>query len=136
MAPVLMYGSEVWGLGNNDALERIQLMYCKYILGLKKSTISSLLYRELGGYLIDIRIKTKIISCWSRIVTSQKNYKLTSLTYKTLYQLHTNKDLRSSWLGSVENILNHCGMPNAWQCQCQGINSQKLKRAVKNRLQE
>ena len=77
-------GSEVWGFENNDALEHIQLMYCKYILGLKKSTTSSLPYKELGRHSTDIRIKSNIKSYRSRIVTNQKNYKLTSLMYKTL----------------------------------------------------
>ena len=49
--------SEVWGFGSNDALEGTQLMCCKYILGLKKSTPTCLLYKERGRYPVDIRIK-------------------------------------------------------------------------------
>ena len=56
--------------------------------------------------------------------------------YTTLYELHTRNKLRSPWLVNVENILNHCDMTDVWQCQCEGINLQWLKRAVNNRLQE
>ena len=31
------YGNEVWGPEDNDAMEGVHLMYCKYNLGLKKS---------------------------------------------------------------------------------------------------
>ena len=34
--PILLYGCEVCGFGNNDMLERVQLKFLKYILKLKK----------------------------------------------------------------------------------------------------
>ena len=137
VVPVLTYGSEVWGIGGHEVLECIQLIYCKYVLRLKKkSTPTCLLYKELGKYPIDIRIKTNIINYRGRIVTSPKIHKLTNVRYKTIYELHTRNIFRSPWLVNVENILNQCGMTNAWQCQCQDINPQCLKRAVSNRLQE
>ena len=38
--PILIYGSEIWGYGNIDIIERVQLKYYKYIFNLKKSTPS------------------------------------------------------------------------------------------------
>lgn len=46
--PVLLYGSEIWGFGNLDILERVQLKFYKYIFNLKKSTPSYMIYGELG----------------------------------------------------------------------------------------
>ena len=34
--PILLYGYEIWGVGNNDVIERVQLNYFKQIFGLKK----------------------------------------------------------------------------------------------------
>ena len=34
--PILLYGSEIWGFGNCDAIEQIQLKFIKYALNLKK----------------------------------------------------------------------------------------------------
>ena len=48
--PVITYACEVWGFGNSDVLERVHLITCKWILGLKKSTQNCLMYRELGRY--------------------------------------------------------------------------------------
>jgi hypothetical protein len=33
--PILLYGSEIWGLGNYDIIERVQLKFLMYILRLK-----------------------------------------------------------------------------------------------------
>ena len=38
VAPILLYGSEIWGFGSNAVAEREHLKFCKYILKLKKST--------------------------------------------------------------------------------------------------
>jgi hypothetical protein len=33
--PILLYGCEIWGFGNNDILEKVHLKFCKIILYLK-----------------------------------------------------------------------------------------------------
>jgi len=134
--PVLTYACEVWGPGNNAALERVHLMYCKYILGLNKSTPNCFIYRELGRYPLDIRIKTSIISYWSGIVNNNNESKLTSIMYKALFRLHTTNVYRCKWLDNVESILNDCGMSDIWLSQGRECNSQWLKHVVKIRLQD
>ena len=54
----------MWSLGcrNNAALKRVHLMYCKYILGLSRSTPNCFIYRELGRFPVDIKIKTSIVA--------------------------------------------------------------------------
>ena len=111
-------------------------MFCKYILGLKRSTPNYIAYRELGRYPVDTKIKTSIIAYWSRVVNDQNQKKLTSLLYKTLYHLYTTGVFRSTWMETIETVLNECGMSNVWQTQCQGISSRWLKEAVKARLQD
>ena len=70
ICPVLLYASEVWGPGNNAVIERVHLMFCKYILGLKRSTPNCIVYRELERYPVDIKIKTSIIAYRSRVVNN------------------------------------------------------------------
>ena len=36
--PILLYGAEVWGYGNLELVERVQLKFLKYVLNMKKST--------------------------------------------------------------------------------------------------
>ena len=66
--PILLYGCEIWGVGNNDVIERVQLNYFKQIFGLKKSTPSYMLYGELGIMPLEVDIHTRIISFWSKLI--------------------------------------------------------------------
>ena len=46
--PILLYGCEIWGFGNNDVLKKVHLKFCKMILNLKTSTPNYMIYDELG----------------------------------------------------------------------------------------
>jgi hypothetical protein len=49
IAPVLSYGSEVWGLNKNIIqIERIHLKFCKELLGVRSQTQNNFVYGELG----------------------------------------------------------------------------------------
>ena len=60
--PVLLNGSEIWGFGNLDILERVQLRFYKYILNLKTSTPSVMIYGELGILPLRIDIQRRMCS--------------------------------------------------------------------------
>ena len=64
--PILLYGCEVWGFGDNDIIERAHLQFCKLLLNLKTSTPSYMVYDELSRYPIEIDIKLSIISYWTK----------------------------------------------------------------------
>ena len=63
--PILLYGCEIWGFGNLDPIERVQLKVFKHILNLKKSTPSFMIYGEFGIYPLEIDIKNRLISFWT-----------------------------------------------------------------------
>ena len=65
--PVLLYGSEIWGLGNFDIFERVQFKFYKYIFNLKTSTPSAMTYGELGILPSRIDIQCRIILFWAKI---------------------------------------------------------------------
>ena len=46
--PILLYGCEVFGVESIEILERIQLKFLKYVLNLKTSTPSFMVYGESG----------------------------------------------------------------------------------------
>ena len=54
--PILTYGSELWGYGNLDVIERVQLKYLKYILKMKMSTPNFMVYGESGCMPIGVDI--------------------------------------------------------------------------------
>jgi hypothetical protein len=46
--PILLYGCEVWGFGNNEISEPVRLKFCKVLLHLKTTTPNCIVYGELG----------------------------------------------------------------------------------------
>ena len=59
--PILLYGCECWGYGNNAVLEKVQLKFLKTILGLKSCTASYFVYGETGitPLSVDIEARTE-----------------------------------------------------------------------------
>ena len=36
--PILLYAAEIWGFGVNPCIEKVQINYCKFVLGVPKGT--------------------------------------------------------------------------------------------------
>ncbi|XP_053379986.1 uncharacterized protein LOC128548636 [Mercenaria mercenaria] len=66
--PILLYGCEIWGYGNIDVIERVQLKFLKHILNLKSCTSNCMIYGETGVQPLSIDIKTRIVSFWAKLV--------------------------------------------------------------------
>jgi hypothetical protein len=81
---MLTYGSEIWGYENIDILEKGHVQFCKLLLNLKTSTPNFMLYGELGRYPVNITVKLKILSFWSKLIDGKQS-KLSSLIYRLLY---------------------------------------------------
>ena len=46
--PILLYGCEVWGYGNVEISEQVQLRFLKFVLNLKRTTPNYIVYGETG----------------------------------------------------------------------------------------
>ena len=59
VAPILNYGSEVWGFCKANHIERVHMKFCKHLLGVKQSTQNNFVYGDLGRVSFqDIRLQT------------------------------------------------------------------------------
>ncbi len=85
--PILLYGSEIWGFGKNNILERVQLKFYKHVLNLKRTTPSVMIYGELGIYPLQIDIQTRAISFWTKLITPESR-KLSSMLYSMTLSHH------------------------------------------------
>lgn len=116
--PILLYGCEIWGFGNLESLERVQLRFLKYILHLKSSTPTAVVYGETGVMPLSIDIHTRIISFWANLV--QPHFlKLSSRIYYALYfqaenSLSRNLQKHYPWISCVKDILIKCGLYGIW----------------------
>ena len=59
VAPILLYGAEVYGYEKSDIIESLFLQFYKIIMCLKKTTPNAILYEELGRYPSEILIKSR-----------------------------------------------------------------------------
>ena len=113
--PILLYGSEIHGFGNIDILERVQLKFLKYILNLKASTPSFMVYGETGVTPLAIDIKTRIISFWTKITDIEKNHLKTSTrVYLILKSLYEQNKCKSLWMKNVKTLINENVFGNIW----------------------
>ena len=78
--PVVLYGAEVWGSENSDILERPQLRFFKYVLSVNKFTSSMMVYGELGVVPLDVDIKLRMLTYWTRLCLGDK-HKLSNTIY-------------------------------------------------------
>lgn len=117
--PVLLYGCEVWGFGNLDILERVQLKFYKYIFNLKSSTPSNMIYGETGVMPLTFDIQCRIISFWSKLIDTEQSpgNKLSSLVYRILYTLYNYNRLRSQWVDCLKTLICSLGFSGFWHSQ-------------------
>ncbi|MCG8429684.1 MAG: hypothetical protein MJA29_00695, partial [Candidatus Omnitrophica bacterium] len=134
ISPILLYGSEVWGYEDMKLLETIHLKYCKYLLKLKKTTPSCMVYGETGRYPMELFVKCRMVNFWCRLILDNTN-KISSVLYKIMLDLHCKNMLHSAWIVHIEKILNDCGMSNLWLSQ--EVQSMPwVKHAIRLRFQD
>lgn len=112
VAPILTYGSEIFGYENIDILEKVHNDFLRKLTGARKSTPLYMLYGELGRYPIAISIKSRMVSFWNRLV-SGKETKLSLNIYK--YML--NQNIECKWVNKIKEILENTGNSFLWTNQ-------------------
>ena len=83
--PILLYGCEIWGFGNNAIVERVYLKFLKIIFRLKRSTPSFMIYGELRLTPITVDVQARIGSYWSKLLENDR-FKLTSAMYIEFFE--------------------------------------------------
>ena len=72
IVPILLYGSEIWGIYNCKNVDKLQIRFYKYILGVKKQTPNLAVYAELGKFPLSVLCKERALKFWNKIVTNQQ----------------------------------------------------------------
>ena len=132
--PIMLYGCEVWGYSVIREVEILYMKYLKYILGVHKNTCKDIVYGELGVYPVDIVIKTRMLSYWTRLITGKQS-KLAYIMYQSLLYLNCVGLYTSDWLREVQSILNNCGMSVFWLYQ-EVPNLVWIKKAVEQNMKD
>ena len=116
IAPILMYGSEVWGFHSADAVERVHLNFCKKVLKVKKTTTSNIVYGELGRFPLQLQRYFRIIKYWLKIVCHKGN-PLVCKMYDSLYKRLNEDENIINWAIFTRNLLFKLGFADVWTAQ-------------------
>ena len=58
--PILLYGCEVWGIGDPNVIELVQLKFLKQILNSKRSTPNCIVYEDTGVIPLKVDIQSRM----------------------------------------------------------------------------
>ena len=106
--PILNYSSEIWCTGKESpTLERVQLRFLKFLLGVKNSTCNLAIYGETGRFPLILYQKLKVVDYWLRLQRLNKNSLLTQV-FKMVKNLH-NSGFKT-FLAIVDNILKEANL--------------------------
>ena len=134
VTPILTYGAEVWGFGDNVLLERLYLKFMKMVLHVKRSTPSCMVYGETGTFPIQLSILQKMLGFWSKLCNSERPHKISVTLYRLLKELDLRGVYSSPWILKVKNVLDSLGMSDLWIND--NFNVEWFKVAVKLRLKD
>ena len=128
---VLSYACEVWGFHGAPDIERIHSQFCRYLLGVKKSTNIAALHTELGRLPMIISRKLRILRYWFKIINTE-NVVVREI-YNILLQDVTNGNAYngSNWAYQVKSMLENLGFNYIWHNQAFEENSYSM---IKQRL--
>jgi len=96
-----MYGSEIWGSGKYDLIERVQTKACKFFLGVNSSTPNCAALGECGRSSLHTRQLIRLIKYWLRILRLPEN-RYPKIAYKMLHRLDENG--KTNWASAVKNV--------------------------------
>ena len=134
IAPILLYGSEVWGIEQSLIINKFQLDFFKRILCVKKCTTTVMIHGELGSLPLDKMIKFRVLNFWSKLINS-KHDKISHIMYKLMLELHNHNVYHSPWLVFVKESLEQLGFSNYWYSQYVGSNS-VFSKSIKQRIKD
>ena len=117
VTPILTYGSEIWGAEVLDCIEIVQYKFCKFDLGVAKSSYNAVVLGECGRWPIATICKIRTIKYWLKLLNMSPS-RLPSCTYHMLFKL--DQVGRKSWATKVKCLLNQLGLGYVWNEQCVG----------------
>ena len=82
--PLLLYGSEIWGLKEYKSVEKVHTSALKKLLNVNPRTPNDLAYGETGRFPLYVHCYTACIKYWLRLTTMDISRKTTSFWGETL----------------------------------------------------
>ena len=117
IAPILLYGSEIWGYEFRKDIEAVHVKFCKYVLGVARNTPNCAALGECGRLPLSVLYMTRCIKYWIRIIQLYNHARYPKCCY-ILYQLDIAG--RHTCATDVKNMLYRFGFGTVWLSQGAG----------------
>ena len=114
VVPILTFGSEIWGFSYSEEIERVQIDFCRYFLGVNTSVNNSVILGECGRLPLCSIYLVKCIKYWCNLLY-MPNTRYPKNCYKMLYSLDCFG--RRNWAAYIKEILFRHGFGYAWIAQ-------------------
>ncbi|XP_074647723.1 uncharacterized protein LOC141903501 [Tubulanus polymorphus] len=134
VAPVALYGCEIWGFESLDLLESLHCTFCKIIMKVSKYSHNLQVLAELGRYPMSIEVKRRMVNFWLKTVTG-KDSKLNAILYRISLNLYVREKHKSPWLLYIKKIFDDIGLSYIW-LQQYTENYKTLSKYVKQVLRD
>ena len=133
ISPILLYGCEVWGYSNLEAIERVHRYFCKYILHLSPKTANNMALGELGRSRMACTIKQRMVNFWSRLSTGKPS-KISVTLFHLLKQKQTTGMANFPWYTEVANAINNCGLGYLLETPSEHLDLRNIKAVLRDRV--
>ena len=114
--PVIEYACEIWGFCAADKLDTFYLGFLKSILGVRKTTPSVFIYRELNIYPLKLKRYMRIFKYWLKIIALPDHEPVKSV-YNVLKNDVTTSPDTVNWVSLLKKLLNESGLGYLWESQ-------------------
>jgi Reverse transcriptase (RNA-dependent DNA polymerase) len=113
--PSLMYGCEVWGTcllswgvhGHSDEPSRMRLAFFRNLLGVRNSTSSIAMLRELGEYPLLLLVVRQLVKFWNKVMTDMPGDSLISIALLSSQRLASPHHV--TWFSQLHTFLGCIG---------------------------
>ena len=112
--PILLYGGEIWGVDYIEAVERVQIQFCKDFLGVRSSTNDCMVLGECGRLPLCIYYHLKPIKYWLKLL-HMPDHRLPKNCYQMLKSLDEIEGV--TWVTSIKQLLYRFGFGIVWLSQ-------------------
>ena len=114
ISPILLYGSEIWGVDRNDQVEKdptelVQIKFLKWLLGVNKYSSDNACRAETGRFPMKIEAQYWNFKFWLTLPKHPK-HKLSQVVYNDM-KSRMNKE---SWSQKIKRVLDQIGLGYLW----------------------
>ena len=111
IAPMLLYGAELWGTSDCCIIESVHRYAMKRFLNVSQCSPNVMLYGELGRYSLDINATMRSVKYWLKLMSMQEG-RFPRKVYDMM--LACDKD---SWAHKIKDVLCKYGFEEEWRRQ-------------------